>query len=235
MDNHYHLLIETPDANISQGMRQLNGLYTQKFNEIHQRVGHLFQGRFHAVLIEDTFYLLTVARYIVLNPVRAGIVQNVKEYRWSSYLGTAGILPKKSFLTIGNILLHFSSKKILAQERYCAFIEKGTLEPSPFLEMRYGILGSDQFMYEMSRERKNAQEIIEIPREQRIIARPLLEDLFAGSRSKIERNHAIYFAVFSCGYSLVDVARHLSLHYSGVGRIFQRECESRRESVEIKT
>ena len=70
MGNHYHLLIETPDANLSLGMRQLNGVYTQRFNRHHNRAGHLFQGRFKAILVERYSYLLELARYIVLNPLR---------------------------------------------------------------------------------------------------------------------------------------------------------------------
>ena len=84
MDNHYHLLVETIDANLSTGMRQLNGIYTQKFNRQHDRVGHLFQGRYKAIVVEKESYLLELCRYIVLNPVRAKIVNNPGKYRWSS-------------------------------------------------------------------------------------------------------------------------------------------------------
>ena len=78
MDNHYHLLIETPEANLSKGMRQLNGVYTQSFNRAHGRVGHVFQGRYKAILVERDSYLLELARYIVLNPLRAGMVKKLK-------------------------------------------------------------------------------------------------------------------------------------------------------------
>lgn len=80
MSNHYHLLIETPDANLSKGMRQLNGLYTQTYNRTHGRVGHVFQGRYKAILVEKENYLLELSRYIVLNPVRAGIVRSVRDW-----------------------------------------------------------------------------------------------------------------------------------------------------------
>ena len=75
MDNHYHLVIETPDGNLSGGMRQLNGIYTPSFNKRHQRVGHVFQGRYKAIVIEKDLYLLQVSRYVVLNPVGAKIVK----------------------------------------------------------------------------------------------------------------------------------------------------------------
>ena len=90
MDNHYHLLIETPDGNLSKGMRQLNGVYTQYSNRRHRRVGHLFQGRYKAILIDGDSYLLELARYVVLNPVRAGMVKGPGEWPWSSYLAMVG-------------------------------------------------------------------------------------------------------------------------------------------------
>ena len=91
MSNHCHLLVETPMANLSRGMRQLNGVYTQEFNRRHGRVGHLFQGRFKAILVEEDNYLLEVSRYIILNPVRAGMVERPEEYRWSSYPSIIGM------------------------------------------------------------------------------------------------------------------------------------------------
>ena len=90
MTNHFHLLIETPDGNLSLGMRQLNGVYTQLFNKWHGRVGHLFQGRYKAILIQKDSHLLEVCRYVVLNPVRAKMVEKPEEWKWSSYLATAG-------------------------------------------------------------------------------------------------------------------------------------------------
>ena len=75
MDNHYHLLVETIDGNLAVAMRHINGVYTQQFNRTHHRVGHLFQGRFKSVLVDQNSYLLELCRYIVLNPVRAGMVE----------------------------------------------------------------------------------------------------------------------------------------------------------------
>ena len=85
MSNHYHLLIETPDGNLSKGMRQLNGVYTQAHNRKHGRSGHVFQGRYKAIVVEKEAYLLELCRYIVLNPVRAGMVRSAKDWPWSSY------------------------------------------------------------------------------------------------------------------------------------------------------
>ena len=88
MSNHYHLLIETPEANLSAGMRQLNGVYTQLVNRRHQRVGHVFQGRYKAILVDRDSYLLELSRYVVLNPVRAKMVKHVRQWKWSSYHAT---------------------------------------------------------------------------------------------------------------------------------------------------
>jgi len=82
----YYLMVETPEANLSRGMRQLNGVYTQISNRRHGRVGHLFQGRFKAVLVEKESYLLELARYVVLNPVRAGLVSHPGDWRWLGLL-----------------------------------------------------------------------------------------------------------------------------------------------------
>src|SRR5712692_7942277 len=91
MGNHYHLVLETPELTLSRGMRQLNGLYAQAFNRRHKRAGHLYQGRFKAILVEKDSHLLELVRYVVLNPVRAGLATSAKDWPWSSYRGTAGL------------------------------------------------------------------------------------------------------------------------------------------------
>jgi len=90
MDNHYLLLIETPAATLSKGMKYINDTYTQPFNRFHKRVAHVFQGRYNAILVEKDAYLLELSRYIVLNPVRARMVRSANEWPWSSYRATAG-------------------------------------------------------------------------------------------------------------------------------------------------
>ena len=107
MANHYHLLVETPKPNLSLGMRQLNGIYTQAFNRSHRRVGHLFQGRFKAILVEKESYLLELCRYIVLNPVRVKGNAQTGTWKWSSYRATAGLVSTPEFLTIDWVLGQF--------------------------------------------------------------------------------------------------------------------------------
>ena len=88
MKTHYHLLFETPEANLADGMRRLNSSYATSFNRRHERTGHLFQGRYHAVVIMTESHLLEVLRYIALNPVRAGKCEHPEEWRWGSYSAT---------------------------------------------------------------------------------------------------------------------------------------------------
>ncbi len=97
MENHYHLMIETPEANLTKGMRHLNGVFTQRSNRRHKRSGHLFQGRYKAILVDRDSYFLELARYIVLNPVRAAMVKHPRLWVWSSYGTTIGTSHRRSF------------------------------------------------------------------------------------------------------------------------------------------
>jgi putative transposase len=98
MSNHYHLLMEMPDANLSRGMRQLNGVYTRRFNDLHGPCGHVFQGRCKAIIVQKETYLQELARYIVLNPVRARMVERPQDWPWSSYLATTDHAPCPDWL-----------------------------------------------------------------------------------------------------------------------------------------
>jgi REP element-mobilizing transposase RayT len=105
MDNHSHLVVETPEANLSKAMRQLNGVYTQAFNRRHDRVGHVLQGRFKAIVVDRDSYLLELCRYVVLNPVRAKTTRKPDTYPWSSYRATAGLAATPAFLAVDWLLL----------------------------------------------------------------------------------------------------------------------------------
>ena len=131
MDNHYHLLIETPKPNLSLGMRQLNGRYTQTYNRRHERVGHLFQGRFTAILVEKEAHLLELCRYVVLNPVGAKLVPHPRQWAWSSYRATAGEMRAPDWLTTGWILGQFGARVGPARERYRSFVaeRRGAARP----------------------------------------------------------------------------------------------------------
>ena len=128
MDNHYHLLIETLDPTLSRGMRHLNGVYTQSFNRRYKRVGHVFQGRYKAILVQKDAHLLELCRYIVLNPVRANAVKKPEDWEWSSYKATVTGRQVPDYLTTDWILGQFATNKNNAQKAYRNFVEDGIKE-----------------------------------------------------------------------------------------------------------
>ncbi|MBI5891514.1 MAG: transposase [Nitrosomonadales bacterium] len=217
MGNHYHLLLETPDGNLSKGMRQLNGVYTQRFNRTHKRVGHVFQGRYKAVIVQKQTYLLELARYIVLNPVRARMVRSAKDWPWSSYRAMAGMAETPTWLTADWILSSFSDKRSEAIERYKAFIAEGKNQPAIWEQLKNQIyLGTDAFIAKMQAKQPAKEDLSEIPLGQRrAMAKPL--EHYA-ARSK-ERDEAIVNAYHSGAYCMKEIGDHFGLHYSRVSRI----------------
>lgn len=224
MDNHYHLLIETLDGNLSIGMRQLNGVYTQSFNKRYQRVGHLFQGRFKAVVIQKESHLMEVIRYVVLNPVRAKIVDNPNQWKWSSYLATAGYKKSHPCLTTNWILLQFCSEMKTAEEKYQQFVLEGReLEPVWKDIRAQSVLGDDNFMKTLVDYVKGKQRIPEIAKSQRFINRPALSMLFSDDtlKDRCVRNEQIFKAVQSHGYTQREIADYLGLHFVSISRIMK--------------
>ena len=178
MTNHYHLLLETPDANLARGMRQLNGTYSQAFNRRHDRVGHLFQGRYKSILVERESHLLELVRYVVLNPVRAGMVRSPAEYRWSSYEETAGLRRAATWLKVDWTLGQFGQRREAARLRFRAFVSEGrSAAYRPWDELRGQLaLGGDQFVEAMVDRAREGTLSAEIPRPQRLLVRrPSLE------------------------------------------------------------
>lgn len=219
MSNHYHLLIETPDANLSKGMRQLNGLYTQTYNRTHGRVGHVFQGRYKAILVEKEAYLLELSRYIVLNPVRAGMVRSVRDWGWSSYRATIGQVKGSKCLNVDWLLGAFGKRKSEAVKRYKKFVSEGKDQPSPWLKLRNQIyLGSEQFVEKMKSYVDGNRELSEVPAAQR---RPVPKALGDYEASSHDRNTAITNAYRSGGYTLKEIGNHFGLHYSTVSGIIK--------------
>jgi len=230
MPNHYHLLVETPDANLSRAMRHLNGLFAQYFNRRHQRPGHVLQGRFHAQVVDGDAYLRAVCRYIVLNPVRAGLAAHPREWRWSSYRATAGQAPIPPFLTVDWILsLGHARSRAEAEDRYARFVIAGigeTTPPPPSL-----VLGSARELPVVRAQVESAAALAEIPRRDRFVLRPSLEQLFAGATTRADRDIRCACAVRDHGYSLRTVARFVGLHYSAVSRAVARGTSMRPPSA----
>jgi REP element-mobilizing transposase RayT len=221
MGNHYHLLLETPEANLSLAMRQLNGVYTQRFNRGHGRCGHLMQGRFGAQLVGGDAYLREVCRYIVLNPVRAGLVAHPSQWRWSSFHATAGETATPGFLTVGWVQALCGAKtRTEALRRYTSFIEAGIGETETTLDgfESKPAVGDEVFMTQLDEQCRRAAPSAEIPRAQRFAGRPTLSQVFRGVTSKAERNACAVVAVRDHGYAMREVAEFLSLHYITVSR-----------------
>jgi putative transposase len=224
MNNHYHLLIETPDGNLSAGMRQLNGVYTQSFNHRHQRVGHIFQGRFKAVLIQKDSHLLEVCRYVVLNPVRAKAIKKPEEWQWSSYKGTAGPASPHSALTNQWILGQFSDRMATARSSYIEFVNAGIGEKTIWDGVKGQILlGEKEFIEQFGEVLKDHEKISELPKGQRYANRPELKEVLAEKflRDKVKRAERIKLAVVHHGYSQREIADYLGMHFSSISRILR--------------
>lgn len=221
MNNHYHLLIETPDANLSKAMRDINGNYTQWFNSRHKSVGHLMQGRYKAFVIEKETYLLEVARYIVLNPVRDKLSEHPRNWKWSSYKFTAEDKESPEWLNTDWILGFFDGEKKTSQKRFRKFVKDGIDGHDPYDDISNGLLlGSPQFVNWIWEACTNGSEkLTEHPREQRIVGRPTLKELFKDVQTKKERDSAIKFARFRCGYLTTEIAEYAGLHRAVVGKI----------------
>lgn len=214
MDNHYHLLVETPKPNLSLGMRQLNGVYTQLFNRSHRTVGHLFQGRYKAILVEKPAHLLELCRYVVLNPLRVKAKGGVGQWRWSSYRATGGLASVRQFLTVDWVLSQFGERPGQAQRRYRDFVRDG-LADRPWEKLRGQIyLGSEEFI---ERHARGGDEIREVPRVQLRAVRPSLERIFRHRGTR-----AIEVAYRDYGYRLREIADHLGVHYATVSRRLKR-------------
>jgi REP element-mobilizing transposase RayT len=235
MTNHYHLLVETPEANLSRGMRQLNGVTTQAFNRRHDRTGHVLEGRFKAILVEKESHLLDLARYVALNPVRAKAVEHPRLWKWSSYRATSQETRVPDFLSTDWILAQFSSKRELPQRGYRRFVAEGK-GLAVWDDLRGGVLlGSDAFVKKLSRLLHGNAESKEIPQAQRRATRPSLAKLFQGkTKDKPKRDRAIHEAVVRHGYTQSAIASHLDLHYSTVSRIV-KQVDAAQETPTEKT
>lgn len=218
MDNHYHLLIQTPDGNLSKGMRQLNGVYTQTSNRRHQRVGHLFQGRYKAILVDSDAYLLELSRYVVLNPVRAGMVKTVAAWPWSSYRASVGLEPPTSWLSVDAVLSQFAKRRSLAQQRYAQFVAEGVKADSPWLHLKNQVfLGDEQFVKQMQTHLQTMQQDdVQIPQTHRRAPPKTLAEI---EHSTTDRNTAIAMAHQTGAYSYPQIAAHFGVHFTTVGRI----------------
>ena len=225
MDNHFHIVVETVDGNLSAGMRQLNGVYTQWHNRTHNREGHVFQGRFKAIMVQREAYLLELARYVVLNPVRAGMCNMPEDWPWSSYRmmqgqATSGQTSTPPWLQRNWVLSQFGSNLQTAERAYVDHVRAGMGLPSVWEELQGQMyLGDDEFVERMG-EKVSAKRSIdsEIPRLQRRAKAPPLAVFVAIA----DRNTAIAQAFATGCYSMKEIAQGFDIHYATVSRIVKK-------------
>jgi putative transposase len=195
MPNHYHLLVETPAANLSECIHYLNSHYAQHFNMRHKLSGHVFQGRFHAILIERQLHLLALIRYIALNPVRAQLVREPEHWQWSSHTGSCGYAPARPWVSDEWLLSQFSgADRAHRVAAYRRFVELGKGLPNP--------LGK-------SSERRPPG--------------PPLAHFSAMVRQRSDRTMAIVEAHRSGAYSVDQIAEHFKVSSRTVRRAIQSE------------
>lgn len=234
MDNHYHLFIETPKANLSQIMQNINTSYTVYVNKRHKRYGHLFQGRFKGIIVDKDTYLMVLTRYIHLNPVRAGIVKRPEDYRWTSYMEYIGAGKEKELLVdITGTLSCFSKTKGTAMKAYREFINDGIgEEDNPLEDVEAGIVvGSNRFkdlIRKLLQKRKPDEEIPQLKRLREKIPIDRIikvccdyygknrEELLTSGKAKNERRTVIYLSKILSNVKNIEIGRYFGIKGSTV-------------------
>lgn len=212
MTNHYHVAVTTTDANLSRAFQQLNGDYAKRWNKRQQHVGHVFQARFDAQVVQNDIHLLNVCRYIVLNPVRAGMVATPDQWPWSSYRAMIGLVSLPSFLDCNLVLALVSPDD--PQDGANRFRQSVLQADASALRLpRDAILGDDTFVARFQPYRTSASR--EVPRRD---GRRALEAIFGGAVTRAARNAAVV-AAFRERYALAEIARYLEVHSSTVSKI----------------
>jgi REP element-mobilizing transposase RayT len=235
LDDHYQLLLETPEPNLVRGMRRLNGVYTQAFNRRRGRSGHVLRGRYKAILVEKDSYLLELCRYVVSTPVRAKLVRSAERWHWSSYLPTAGKMACPEWLAADRVLRSLAKDRAQARRAYVRFVADAMNSPSPFSQLKRQIfLGSDAFIARMRRLLTGAQRrgIAQQPAPRRPkvaqIVRAVAEAHDISRAAALEREsgepfkHAVYLLRRRANLPLRDVAAMAGV---SIGRVSQIQGE----------
>ncbi len=232
MSNHYHLLLETPLGNLSQIMRHLNGAYTAYFNNKHQRSGHLFQGRYQAIVVDSDEYAAELSRYIHLNPVRAGIVNSPGEYPWSSYQYYAGKRKKPEWLELDFVFSYFGKSTSLARKRYRQFVNSliGQEYESPLrMTVASTILGGIDFIEEIKAKyldgRKTDRNLPALTKLRKGLSIGEVEKkakAVFGEEPIMARKAAIYICHKYSGMLLKEIGVHFGISESAVSQSSRR-------------
>lgn len=205
-------------------MKRLNSLYSLQFNKRHRRVGHVLQGRYHSIVVEKHSYLLELSRYIVLNPVRAHMVENPDEWIWSSYRSTAGIVEATPPLTVDWILSQFSLRKKTAQKMYKEFVRLGYECNSPWEHLEGDLfLGEPGFAQSVRQILEEHSTSVAVPGHQRSAGRLTLAELFPDElkSNKSMRNRKIIEAFEHHLYTQSEIGERLNLHPASISRIIK--------------
>jgi REP element-mobilizing transposase RayT len=241
MNNHYHILLETPTGNLSQIMRHLNGSYTTYFNVKRKRAGHLFQGRYKAILVEADSYGLELSRYIHLNPLRAGSVNRPEEYEWSSYRHYIGLSKAPSWLKTGFVLDVFGGKDV--ERKYREFVNEGMKEESesPLMGVIAStILGSPEFVRVKSQEHLGEKEADRNMPALRILTRPTVNEIIntvekvIGKDDPLSRKVSIYFCHRYSGARLKEIGERFGMSDAAITQASRRVKISSESDVTLR-
>ncbi|PJA58762.1 MAG: hypothetical protein CO164_00925 [Rhodocyclales bacterium CG_4_9_14_3_um_filter_68_10] len=231
MPNHYHLVVETPEPNLVTGMRRLNGAYTQRFNRRHERVGHVFQGRYKAIVVDRDSYLLELCRYVALNPVRAAMVADPQAYPWSSYRATVGQMRSPEWFRREAVLGLFSGARPGAA--YAHFVAAGVGRAAPWDALRGQIYLGDAAFLDRMQKMIGGAEAANVPRAHLRPARPAAREVLAAVArgygvavsGVTDRSHraafraAVYLLRRVCNEPLAATARAMGVSAARVSQI----------------
>ena len=216
MGTHYHILLETPDANMVVGMKYLNQLYSQFYNWKYQRVGPVLQGRYKAWLVEKEEKFLENSRYIVNNPTEAKMVEHPSQWPWSSYRAMTEEVPVPKRLAVDGLLSQFGAVREESRRRYQHFVLDGVGQ-GIWEGLRQQIyLGDEKFVDRMQAKAQVDGDALTVPLAQRRPPAPSLADIAATHK---ERNAAIVAAYATGAYSYREIAGYFNVHLATVGRI----------------
>jgi len=242
MSNHFHFLVQLRRETLSKGMHWLNGSYSIAFNNRHEHVGHVLQGRFKSPLVDGESYLLQLIRYIILNPVEAGLVQRPEDYRWSSYRPTLGLAPAPPWLAVDDVLLPFGPDRDLARAAFRDFVNAAIGVDTTFwrdlFERSY--IGNDTWLEKVREQIALKPRSTEHPREQRIVGTPSMADVLAAvsdafgistldvrcGPNRVPRMIAAWMAWNECLLTGAEIAEGLRLRSAGHISELIRRCRS---------
>jgi REP element-mobilizing transposase RayT len=219
MDNHYHLVVMTPWANLSAFTKLLNQQFTQYMNRRHGWTGHVFESRPTVLLIDSDYYLLDALAYVARNPVKAGLVTHPTQWRWSTYASTIGLAPIPDWLTLDWLDRLFPDiPRSAARELFRSYVMSALVSDAQLLTGEPAI-GGAEFRRRVRSHIGATLYKARLPRSYRALYRPSLKELFDVVTDKSQRGRIIQRAYVVHGYRLAEIANFLTLHPNSVSRI----------------